>query len=132
MNLLSLEILLPGRVFASLTGVERLVVDTPQGAMGFLPRRRDCITAIQAGILVYQQQGQAERYVAVDRGILVKTAFQVSLSVRRAAASPQLDELHQLVQQEYLSLNEKEKSARLQFAKIESGLIRRLAEFHHD
>lgn len=129
---MKLSILLPSRIFASHDNVGHLVVETPNGALGFLPRRRDCITPISAGILTYRHDDGLERYVATDTGILVKTGLEVSVSVRHAVASDDLDELQQIVREEFLQLTEREQNVRMLFAKIESGFIRRLAEYRHD
>ena len=40
--------------------------------------------------------------------------------------------IREAVEREFLSLNEREQSVRSVMAKMESGFIRRLAEFHRD
>jgi F-type H+-transporting ATPase subunit epsilon len=52
--------------------------------------------------------------------------------VRNAIAGTDLRHLRQAVEREFLHLNEQERSVRAALAKMESGLIRRMAEFHHD
>jgi len=56
----------------------------------------------------------------------------VLVSVRNAVGGADLGKLREAVEQQFLNLDEQEKSVRSILAKLESGLVRRLAEFHHD
>jgi F-type H+-transporting ATPase subunit epsilon len=130
--LMNLKVLLPFRIFAEKTGVSRIVAETREGSFGILPRRLDCVAALAPGILVYENEIEGEVYLAVDEGVLIKTGFDVLVSVRNAIAGTDLGTLRDSVEREFLSLNEQEQSVRSALAKMESGFIRRLAEFHHD
>jgi F-type H+-transporting ATPase subunit epsilon len=129
---MNLKILLPFGIFAEKTGVSRIVADTREGSLGLLPHRRDCVAALAPGILIYQNEGESEVYVAVDEGVLVKTGLDVHVSVRNAIGGTDLGQLHEAVKREFLNLSEREQSVRSVMAIMESDFIRRLAEFHHD
>ncbi len=131
-TLMNLKILLPFRILAEITGVSRIVAETFNGSFGLLPRRMDCITPLRPGILIYENDEEGEVYVAVDEGVLVKTGFNVIVSVRNAIAGTDLSQLHEAVEQNFLDLNEREQSVRSVLAKLESGFIRRMVKFHHD
>ena len=92
-TLMNLKILLPFRIFAEKNGVSRIVAETPKGSFGLLPRRLDCVAAIAPGILIYENQGEGEVYVAVDEGVLVKTGLEVLVSVRNAIGGMDLGQL---------------------------------------
>jgi F-type H+-transporting ATPase subunit epsilon len=70
--------------------------------------------------------------VAVDEGVLVKTGPDVLVSVRRAMGGTDLGRLHDVVAQEYVKLDEHEQIVRSVMAKLETGLLRRLATFRHE
>jgi F-type H+-transporting ATPase subunit epsilon len=127
-----LKILLPFGTWADKTGVSRIVADTREGSFGLLPHRLDCVAALTPGILMYEQEAEGEVYVAVDEGVLVKTGLDVLVSVRNAIGGTDLGQLHQAVEREFVNVNEREKNVRSVTAILESDLIRRLAEFHHD
>jgi F-type H+-transporting ATPase subunit epsilon len=129
---MSLKILLPYKVFADKPEVVRIVAVTQEGAFGILPHRLDCVAALRPGILVFEVQGEDEVYVAVDEGILVKTGFNVLVSVRNAIGGMELSKLRSAVEKEFMQLDEQEQKVRSVLAKIESGFVRRLAEFHQD
>ncbi len=129
---MNLKILVPFQVFAEKTGVSRIVAETREGSFGLLPQRLDCVAALAPGILIYEDEAEGEVYVAVDEGVLIKTGSDVLVSVRNATAGTDLGQLREAVEREFLHLDEREQSVRSVLAKMESGFIRRLAEFHHD
>ena len=127
---MNLKVLLPFQVFAEKTGVTRIVAETREGSFGLLPHRLDCVAALAPGILIYEDE--AEVYIAVDEGVLIKTGPDVLVSVRNAVAGTDLGQLRNAVEEQFLNLDEREQAVRSAMAKVESGLIRRLAAFHHD
>jgi F-type H+-transporting ATPase subunit epsilon len=129
---MNLKILLPFQVFAEQAGVSRIVAETPAGSFGLWPQRLDCVAALTPGILTYEADGEGEVYVAVDDGVLVKTGPDVLVSVRRALGGTDLGRLRDAVEQEFLTLDAHEENVRSVLAKMESGLIRRMAGFHND
>jgi F-type H+-transporting ATPase subunit epsilon len=128
---MNLKLLLPFQIFAEKTGVSRIVVETPEGSIGFLPHRLDCVAALTPGILEYETDVEGAAYVAVDEGVLIKTGADVLVSVRNAVAGADLGQLRKTVEQEFLSLNEQEESVRTVLAKLEADLMRRMATFHN-
>jgi F-type H+-transporting ATPase subunit epsilon len=130
--LMNLKILLPFGIYADKAGVSRIVADTREGSFGLLPHRLDCVAALAPGILIYENEGEGEVYVAVDEGVLVKTGLHVLVSVRNAIGGTDLGQLHEAVKREFLNLSEREQSVRSVMATMESDFIRRLAEFHRD
>lgn len=129
---MNLKILLPFGVFAEKTGVARIVAETSSGSYGLLPNRLDCVASLVPGILVFETKEEGEVYVAVDEGILIKTGLEVRVSVRNAIAVADLATLHETVMKVFLNLDIQEREARRMMAKMESGFIRRLMEFHHE
>jgi F-type H+-transporting ATPase subunit epsilon len=131
-TLMNLKVLLPFRIFAEKSGVSRIVAETREGSFGVLPRRLDCVAALAPGILIYETEAEGEVYVAVDEGVLIKTGPDVLVSVRNAIVGKDLRQLREAVEREFLNLDEREKNVRSVLSKMESGFIRRLAEFHHE
>ncbi|HUX83030.1 MAG TPA: F0F1 ATP synthase subunit epsilon, partial [Halothiobacillus sp.] len=127
-----LKILLPHKVYADKTGVLRIVAESRAGSFGLLPHRLDCVAPLAPGILVFETEAEGEVYLAVDEGILVKSGADVLVSVRNAIGGTDLGTLREAVAQEFLILDEQEKSMRSVLAKMESGFIRRFAALHHE
>jgi F-type H+-transporting ATPase subunit epsilon len=129
---MTLKVLLPFQVFAEKAGVSRIVAETPLGSFGLLPHRLDCVAALAPGILIYETEAEGEVYLAVDEGVLVKTGAEVLISVRRALRGTDLGQLRRSVEQEFLTLDEREQSVRTVMAKLEAGFVRRFASFQHE
>jgi F-type H+-transporting ATPase subunit epsilon len=129
---MNLKILLPFEIFAESTDVLRIVADTTDGSYGFLPHRLDCVAALVPGILTYETNDGRTAYVAVDEGVLVKAGAEVTVSVRRAIGGNDLGELNDAVERDFLKVDDQERNVRSAVAKLESGLMGRLAEFEHD
>ncbi len=129
---MNLKILLPFSVFAEKRDVLRMVAVTHEGSFGLLPQRLDCVASLSAGILVFETAADGEVYIAVDEGVLVKTGNDVLVSVRNAIGGMSLDKLRAAVEAEFMQLDEQEQKVRSVLAKMESGFIRRLSEFHHE
>jgi F-type H+-transporting ATPase subunit epsilon len=129
---MNLKVLLPFQVFAEKTGVSRIVAETRAGSFGLLPHRLDCVAALAPGLLIYEDKAEGEIVVAVDEGVLIKSGADVLVSVRNAIAGTDLRQLREAVEREFLDLDQRERSVRSVLAKMESGFIRRLADFHHD
>lgn len=129
---MNLTILLPFRIFAKLDNVSRIIAETLEGSFGLLPHRLDCAAALVPGILSYTTNADDTTYLAVDEGALIKSGDCVFVSVRRAIAGTNLNDLHEAVVRDYFTLNSQEREMRSVVAKIESGFIGRLAKLRHE
>jgi F-type H+-transporting ATPase subunit epsilon len=129
---MDLRILLPFGVFVEKHNVARIVADTTDGSCGLLPQRLDCVAALVPGVLMYEANDAGTVYVGVDQGVMVKAGTQVTVSVRRAIGGSDLQELKKAVERDFLKLDEQERNVRTAVAKMDSGLMVRLAEFDND
>jgi F-type H+-transporting ATPase subunit epsilon len=128
---MNLKLLIPFGIFAEKSDVSQIIAETREGSFGLLPHRLDCVAALAPGILTYETPEEGTVYVAVDEGVLVKTGADVIVSVRHAVGGTDLAHLHETVRTEFLKVDEREKTVRTAIAKLEGGLVRRLAEFQH-
>ena len=129
---MQLEILLPFGVFVTATPVARIVAETLTGSIGLLPRRLDCVAALVPGILMYQCEGRPQSFVAVDEGVLVKTARHVRICVRNAIAGTDLAQLRHAVATEFLTRDAEEQRVRSALVRIESHFIRACQQLAHE
>jgi len=129
---MNIKILLPFQVFAEKKDVLRIVAETYEGSFGILPKRLDCVAALSPSILTYETHSEGEVFVAIDEGVLVKAGQDVLISVRRALIGDDLSQLRHSVEQEFLALNEQEKSVRVVMHKLETGFLNRFVRFQHE
>lgn len=130
-ELMNLKILLPFRIFADKASVSRIVVETDGGSFGLLPHRLDCAAVLAPGILIYETEDDGEICLAVDEGVLVKTGLSVLVSVHRAIGGTDLGQLRDAVEQEFLTLDERDQNVRSVMAKLETRLLRRFSDIQH-
>ncbi|MGA2024262.1 MAG: F0F1 ATP synthase subunit epsilon [Steroidobacteraceae bacterium] len=128
---MNLEILLPYRIYARESDVLRIVAENSAGCFELLPHRLDCVAALVPGILTYTIAQSAPIYLAIDEGVLVKSGADVLVSVRRAIGGTDLSQLQRAVKSDFQQLGAREREVRAAVAKIEAGLIARVAEFDH-
>ena len=129
---MNLKVSLPFQTYVEQTGVTRMVAETRDGSFGILPQRLDCVAALVPGILIYETEADGEIFLAVDEGVLVKTGPDVFVSVRRAMTGTDLRQLRDKVTQEFLALDEQNQSVRNVLAKLETGFLRRFADFQNE
>lgn len=127
-----LKILLPFGILVDKPGVSRIVAETREGSFGLLPRRRDCVAALEPGILIYETDADGEVFVAIDAGILVKAGRDVLVSVRQAIGGNDLGQLRETVEKDFLTADEDAQNVRSVMAKLESGFLRRFTSFRHE
>jgi F-type H+-transporting ATPase subunit epsilon len=120
---MELRILVPGREVLR-TPACRVSAEGAAGSFTLLPDHVDLLTALLPGILGYQTSpAEAEAYVAIDEGLLVKRSGAVVATVRRAVPSPDLDSLRQKLEEEFLRLDENERQARRVLERLESSFL---------
>ena len=129
---MTMKILLPFQVFEQRTDVTNIVAETSAGSFGILPRRLDCVASIVPGILIYETARGEEKYVALDEGVLLKSGRNVFFSVRRAHRGDSLEALQRSVEEEFLHLDESEKSVQRVLARLETGIIRKFVKMSND
>jgi F-type H+-transporting ATPase subunit epsilon len=124
---MKLKVLLPTQILLEET-VSKVTAEAENGSFCLLPRHIDFVTALVPGLLFFVTTQGQERFLAVDRGILVKCGLEVLVSTQNAVQSDDLAMLHQTVEKQFLVLDEREKLTRSAVAKLEVNLIRRFVE----
>ncbi len=124
---MNLKVLLPSEVLLD-RQVLKLTAEAPNGFFCLLPRHIDFVATIVPGILSFLDSESIEHFVAVDEGTLVKCGPQVLVSTRHAVMSEDLGQLQQVVEQQFESIDERERLARSAAARLESGMVRRFMD----
>jgi F-type H+-transporting ATPase subunit epsilon len=124
---MQLKILLPTEVFLE-EKVTKVVAEAQNGSFALLPRHVDFLAALSPGLFSYEDTEGEEVFLALDEGVLVKQGDQVFVSTRNAVRGPDLGVLEQTVREEFMVLDDREKTARSAMAKIEASFVRRFLE----
>lgn len=127
MHEMRLRILLPTKVFLD-RPIVKLVAEAENGAFGVLPRHIDFVAMLKPGILSITAPGGRESFVGHDEGVFVKKGQEARVSVRNAMLSQDLAGLRELVEREFVRLDQYERTARTALARLEAGVIRHFIE----
>jgi len=125
-----LKLLLPHHILLDRQDVTHIEVETYEGAYGFLPHRLDCVAPLPPGILAFSTEDKGEVFVALDEGVLVKTGADVLVSVRNAMMNADLEKLRDVVEKEFLAMDEQALQVRRVMAKLESSFLHRFANIN--
>ncbi|MFH1518288.1 MAG: F0F1 ATP synthase subunit epsilon [Pseudomonadota bacterium] len=108
--------------------VRRIVAEAPDGHFGMWPGHVDFVSELVPGILLYETEDGAERFVAVNSGTLVKCGDYVRVAVRGAVEGDDLRELRMRVEAEFRQHDEEEREGRAALARLEASMIRRFRD----
>ena len=121
-----LLVLLPTAVLID-QEVAKVVAEAENGSFCILPRHIDFVAALVPGIFSFVSD-EEEEFLAIDEGILVKCASQVTVSTRKAMRSRDLGMLKRAIREEFRALDEREKKTRTILAKLEADFARSVFE----
>ncbi|OPY84260.1 MAG: ATP synthase epsilon chain [Syntrophus sp. PtaU1.Bin208] len=124
---MNLKIILPSQVLME-EKAAKIVAEGAEGYFGLLPGHIDFATALVPGLLtIVSARGQKE-LLAIDQGVLVKRGPDVWISIRNAFRNADLGIAKNLVEEQFKTLDERERMARSATAKLEADIIRRFME----
>lgn len=121
-----LKVFLPMRILID-REVTEVVAEAEDGSFGILPKHIDFVASLAPGILSFVSP-EGEEFLAVDEGVLVKHAFDVLVSTRRAVQSRDLGVLKETVEHEFKTLDDRERKARSILSKLEADFTKRFLE----
>jgi F-type H+-transporting ATPase subunit epsilon len=125
-NKIKLRIMTPEREIVS-QSADKLVAEARNGSFGLRPRHIDFLAELVPGILSYWD-GTEEFLLAVDNGILVKKADEVTVSVRHAIEGDSLEELESVVREQFRVLDQKERETQIALEQLQADFIKRFVE----
>ena len=122
-----LKVMTPIRIVVD-EWARKITAEAGNGSFCLLPRHIDFLAALAPGILFYENQDGEETFVAVDGGVLVKCADEVSVSTRTAVPGRELENLRQTLDRQMLQRDERERKTRTVLARLETSFARRFME----
>jgi len=122
-----LTILIPGKVFLDREAA-KITAEAENGSFCLLPRHIDFVTSLVPGLLMFETPDGDEEFLAIDRGVLVKSGSDVQVAVTDAVRGPALGELKETVSQKYRTIDDRERKTREALARLEADFVRRFLE----
>ncbi len=128
---MKLRITLPTERFLD-KEVHKVKAESPMGEFTLLPRHIDYATSLVPGLLSYtEREGGEERFLALDRGMLVKRGDEVLVAVAKAVQG-ELGELKRAVEEMLEARDDSERKSRTAEARLEADFVRRFVGFGHE
>lgn len=125
--MLRVRVVTPSEVVVD-TEASKVIAEGKEGSFCLLPGHANYLAALVPGIVAVTDLDERVQYLAVDEGMLVKCGDQVSVSCRHAVLGPELEVLRETIRTEYHKLDEQERYARSEIAKLEANFVRRFID----
>lgn len=122
---LELEVLVPDGVVIR-TRVRGVRAADSCGAFGLRPGHRAFVTQLVPCVLSYDDEAGAERFLAVDGGVLLLEDDRVSVVSREAVAADRLEDMAPAAAAMLEARQREEHLARAEFAELQTVLLREL------
>lgn len=126
LNKIKLRVLTPEQNVVS-EMVDKVVAEAQNGSFGLKPRHVDYLAELVPGIFTYWM-GTEEFFLAVDGGILVKKAEEVTVSVSHAVLGDDLEELESVVRQQFRILDQREQDTQIALEQLQADFIKQFVE----
>jgi len=123
-----LVVTLPNRIAVE-AAVTRVGAEGIHGSFTMLPHHLDHVVLLAPGILSYTGEDGEQHYAAVDGGVLTKVGEEVRIATTAAVPGGRLEELKESVTEAFGHLDERDRSARLALARIETHIVQQLLSF---
>jgi len=117
-----MKILLPNEVLLE-REVSKIHAEAENGSFCLLERHIDFVSTLVPGLLSFVSEGN-EEFVAVDAGTLVKRGSEVLISVRNAVRGGELGSLRQIIENEFVRIDDRERKVRSVLSKLEADMAR--------
>ncbi len=124
---MKIKIMLPTEILIE-EEVIKVIAEAENGSFCLLPRHVGFVAALVPGVVSLFSPTGREKFVAVNKGILVKCGPEVLISTRNAVIGPDLGELKKTIEDKFKILDDREKKARSAVAKLEANLVRKFLE----
>lgn len=110
------------------TEAVKVVGEGAHGSFCLLPRHVDLVSPLVPGLLYVGLAGGGDRYLAIDRGLLVKCGSRVRVAVRDGVAGDELENLLEVVRTRFSAQDEQERLVRGAMARLEADFLRRFMD----
>ncbi len=128
---MKLRVFTPVETFLE-TEISKIDFEALDGFFTLLPKHVDFASAMPPNILHFTTSNGQTKYMACNRGIVVKKGDEVSLSVHKAVLSDSLQTLSRTIEVEFKQDDEERKEVNTVMARLEAGLSRSFMKLKGD
>ena len=121
----ALEILAPDRVVLE-SPIVSLQAEDASGRFCILPGHEDFLTVLEPCVVRYQPESGAEKFAAVDGGVLLLERGRISIVTRDAVIADRIEEVADAAAAMIKTRRDRARAARSGFSELETTLLREL------
>jgi F-type H+-transporting ATPase subunit epsilon len=121
-----LKVMLPVEILIN-RDVDKVVAEAENGSFCVKERHVDFVAVLTPGILSFESEGK-EEFLAINEGVLIKCGSEVMVSTISAVRGADLGKLQETVTKQFRVFDDRQKSARSAFARLEASFVRRFIE----
>jgi F-type H+-transporting ATPase subunit epsilon len=109
--------------------VSEVRAEDPTGSFGVREGHEPFMTALAMGLVYARETGGAERWLAVDEGILLTDGESVEIYTHDAQAADSPEAIHRLLEKDFADRHEAERDRRNAMVKMQLAAFRMLFGF---
>ncbi len=102
------------------------------GYWTLLPKHVDYINALTPSIVSYTNENNEIKYMACNKGVIVKKNQDVSISTKLAILDDSLEKLQKTIEIDFKAMDEERKEVNTTMARLEIGLVKGLQSLKQD
>ncbi len=110
---------------------DKISAEAEYGLFTILPRHIDFTAPLEPCILSYFEDG-AERFLAIDGGVLVKQGDNVNVSTLHGVEGDDLEHLERRILAAFRELDDHERATRAAVSRMEVDIVQRVFEFREE
>ena len=102
------------------------------GYWTLLPKHVDYVNALTPSIVSYSNEYNETKYMACNKGVIVKKNQDVSISTKLAILDDSLEKLQKTIEIDFKAMDEDRKEVNTTMARLEIGLVKGLQSLKQD
>lgn len=106
--------------------VKKIDFEGLDGFWTLLPKHVDMVNALKPSIVSYQTNDDQTRYMACNKGVIVKKNNEISISTKLAILDDSLEKLQKTIAVDFKQMEEERKEVNTTMARLEIGLVKGL------
>lgn len=124
--MMQLKVFIPSKILIDVS-VDKVIAEDSKGSFCILPKHIDCVRILVPCILVYELSG-SEKYIGIDRGVLVKCKTDIRVAIKNAIYDVELGQMKEKLETNLKQIDEDEKKVRTILTEIEVDFIKKYVE----
>lgn len=112
--------------------IRKIDFEAIDGYWTLLPKHVDYVNALTPSIVSYTNEDNITKYMACNKGVIVKKGANISISTKLAILDDSLEKLQKTIEIDFKAMDEERKEVNTTMARLEIGLVKGLQSLKSD